>query len=661
MLHGISVADPYRWLEDGESEEVAAWVAAHNQRTKQALEVRPIWSLWHERLSALTALPNIGGAVVRADRLFVLERAAGADQFALVVRSAVDRHERSQTLLDPAQRADDSAVAIDWYEPSPDGTLIAIGLSEGGTEQSTLTVIDAVTGAHLPDSIPNTRASSIAWLPDNSGFWYLRYPEGNAYDRHVFFHLLGTDPTDDPVVFDALPTTETWPDVLASDDGRYLLVHMLVGWSRIDAHLLDTETGEWREVISGVEAQSSFFFHAGELCAVTSRDAPNGRVIAAPLHDPSEWRTIVAERDVVLVQAASLGDHLLVVSSEAAVDTVELWDTDGTIRGTIDGFHLISVQSLDTDADVAFLSVASFDAPPSLYRLESGRVEQWSPPPHTSVVPPMTVTQMVYPSVDGTEIGLFVMHRADVEPSPSTPLVLTGYGGFSISETPSWVVRAAAWCAAGGVFAVAGLRGGHEHGEAWHRAGRRGNKQNVFDDFHAAGDWLVTRGLTSPNLLAIEGGSNGGLLMGAAITQRPDLARAVHCAVPLLDMIRFPQFLIARLWTDEYGDPGIADEFAWLHAYSPYHRVVDGTAYPAVLFTTAEGDSRVDPLHARKMAAALTWAGSGQNERPVLLRQGGRSGHGQGKPASMRVRDDADVLAFFSWQLGVETLLDTHL
>jgi prolyl oligopeptidase len=206
------------------------------------------------------------------------------------------------------------------------------------------------------------------------------------------------------------------------------------------------------------------------------------------------------------------------------------------------------------------------------------------------------------------------------------------------------------------VFAVAGLRGGYEHGEPWHRAGRRANKQNVFDDFHAAGDWLVDRGYTSRDLLAIEGGSNGGLLMGVAMTQRPDLARAVHCAVPLLDMIRFPQFLIARLWTDEYGDPDVAEEFAWLHAYSPYHNVTEQAEYPAVLFTTAEGDSRVDPMHARKMAAMLTWASSTQDRHPILLRQSGRSGHGQGKPANMRVRDEADVLSFFCWQLGVEAM-----
>ena len=657
MLHGVEVADPYRWLEEGESEEVAAWVAAHNERTNQALEARPTWSQWHERLSALTALPTVGSAAVRGDLLFVLGREAGADQFALSVQSAVDRTSPARVLLDPAQRAADGAVAIDWYEPSPDGTLVAIGLSEGGTEQSTLSVIDVRTGLRLDDSIPNTRASSIAWLPDNSGFWYLRYPPGDNYNRHVYFHRIGTDPVEDPLVFDDLPTPETWPDVVASDDGRHVLVYMLVGWGRIDAQLLDTATGEWHEVISGVEAQSSFFFHDGQLFAVTSRDAPNGRLIAASLDNPGDWRTIVPEREVVLTRAASLGDRVIAVSSTAAVDTVELWRTDGTLETSIDDFGLISVQSLDTDDDTAFVAVGSFTAPPMLYRVVAGQAERWSADLDTSIVPPLTVTQRTFPSKDGTEIGLFVMHRGDVRPSPDTPVLLTAYGGFAIPESPAWVVRAAAWCAAGGVFAVAGLRGGYEHGEAWHKAGRRAQKQNVFDDFHAA-DWLVANGYTSRNMLAIEGGSNGGLLMGVAITQRPDLARAVHCAVPLLDMIRFPQFLIARLWTDEYGDPEIAEEFGWLHAYSPYHHVTAGAEYPAVLFTTAEGDSRVDPLHARKMTAMLTWASSSQVERPILLRQSGRSGHGQGKPANMRVRDDADVLSFLCWQLGIESTMN---
>ncbi len=248
-------------------------------------------------------------------------------------------------------------------------------------------------------------------------------------------------------------------------------------------------------------------------------------------------------------------------------------------------------------------------------------------------------------------IGLFLIHRADVTPGPDTPVILRGYGGFAIAEAPVWNPQIAAWCERGGLYAIAGLRGGFEHGEAWHAAGKRANKQNVFDDFHAAADHLVEQGLAARDRLAIAGGSNGGLLVGAALTQRPDLCRAVWCAVPLLDMIRFPEFLIARLWTDEYGDPEIAEEFGWLWGYSPYHRVVEGGRYPALLLTTAEGDSRVDPLHARKMAALLQHSAADQDERPVLLHQESRAGHGVGKPVGKRADEYADVLAFLDWQL----------
>jgi prolyl oligopeptidase len=270
------------------------------------------------------------------------------------------------------------------------------------------------------------------------------------------------------------------------------------------------------------------------------------------------------------------------------------------------------------------------------------------------LIPDLAVSRVEYPSSDGTLIGLFLVHRSDVVPDPDTPTILNGYGGFAISETPMWSPMIVAWCAAGGLYAIAGLRGGFERGEAWHQAGRRADKQNVFDDFHAAADWLVATGRTSRRRLAIAGGSNGGLLMGVAVTQRPDLCRAVWCAVPLLDMIRFPQFLIAKLWTDEYGDPDMADEFGWLHAYSPYHHVIEGERYPAILLTTAEGDTRVDPLHARKMAAMLQWAVPDQHDRPVLLHQETRAGHGAGKPVGKRAAEQADVLAFFSWQLGLE-------
>lgn len=646
--------DPYRWLENGDSAEVTSWVAAHNQRTRQALDARPDRDRWLERLAALIALPTVMSIHVRGEQLFVMERPAGADQFVLTTRRVDDPASASRLLVDPAALADDGAAAIDWFVPSPDGSLVAYGISHGGTEDSVLHVLDVASGTTLADTIADTRAAAIAWLPDSGGFWYTRYPPGDLYRRHVRFHQLGDDPSADAVIFDRLPTPESWPDVQVSPDGAFLVVTLLVGWGRYDVHVLERATGQWRVAIEGVEAQTGFVFHDGWLVGVTTVDAPSGRVVAAHPSTPGQWHTLIAERPgTVMGRVVSCGNELLVVTAHEAIDTVERWtwsvDSVPSVAaaGVLDLPTPMAVQSLDADGGVAAIVVATFTRPPAVWLWSDGEL-RGDAATDEAAVPHITVSHVHYPSLDGTSIGLFIAHRSDVVPSPETPLVLTGYGGFAIAETPAWMPQLAAWCASGGVYAIAGLRGGYEHGEAWHHAGRRGNKQQVFDDFHAAADWLVEQGMTSRDRMAVVGGSNGGLLVGAALTQRPGLARAVWCAVPLLDMVRFPQFLIARLWTDEYGDPDIAEEFAWLHAYSPYHHVADGVAYPAVLLTTAEGDTRVDPLHARKMAAALNAAGS---PNPVLLHQEGRAGHGVGKPASMRVRDGADVLAFLSWQL----------
>ena len=657
VYHGVEVRDPYRWLEDGESPAVADWVAAHNQRTRSTLSDRPAWDRWQQCLSSLIGLPTTQSLSVHGEQLFVVERPAGADQYSLVVRSAVDPTMPARTLLDPATLAADGAVAIDWFQPSPDGSVVAYGLSEGGSENSVLHVMEVATRVVYPLRIPNTRAASVAWLPDTSGFWYAVYPDGDEYNRHIRFHRGGTDVASDPVVFDRLPTPESWPDVSTSRDGRYVLIHVLVTWTRIDIHLLDTTTDTWTVVVEGVDATTSLQFDGDSLVGVTMRDAPNGRVVRAPLSDPAAWVTIVPERpDVVLApfgRFAPLGDEVLVTASSVAVDRVERWPSGEVIELGVAG-----VAALDADDGRAFIAVATFGAPIGVRRFTAADgLQPWGDAIDSTLLPDLTVTQVYYPSLDGTSIPMFVIHRADVTPSKNTPLILNGYGGFAIAETPAWMPYVAAWCSAGGVFCIAGLRGGYEHGDAWHHAGRRANKQRVFDDFHAAGDWLVAQGYTSREIFGVTGRSNGGLLMGAAITQRPDLARAVWCGVPLLDMIRFPQFLIARLWTDEYGDPDVAEEFRWLHEYSPYHHVQHGGAYPAVLFTTAESDGRVDPCHARKMAALLTWASNSQSEHPILLLQHGRAGHGVGKPASMVVAEYADALTFFSWQLGADSLV----
>jgi len=663
ILHGVAVPDPYRWLEDGESEEVRQWVAAQNAHTRQALDARPDRRRWHERLVALMQLPVVGALQVRGPHLFCLERPAGAEQFLLTRRSATDPSVEPVVLLDPAVGTDDAAHAIDWFHASRDGSLVAVGTSEGGSEDSVLRVLDARDGRDLGEAIPNTRACSLAWEPDGSGFVYTRYPEGDQYHRTVHRHVLGTPWEDDPVVWAEHPDPQSWPDVTVSPDGRWLLVHVLVGWARVDVHLLDRTSGTWRTLIAGEEATTSLSFAADgtSLVGVTTRHAPKGRVVRAALATPEAdaWTTLVPEGDEVIGTVAVAADELLVVTTRRAVDTVRRYDAGGQPLGTVDGLgDAVAVSALTADRDTgdAFVVVEAFEAPTSAHLVRRGETvaTPWVTVPAGGVVPDLTVTQHTYPSLDGTSIGLFLIHRRDVQPGPDVPLILNGYGGFAISETPVWSPQIAAWCANGGVYAVAGLRGGLEEGEAWHHAGRREHKQNVFDDFHAGADWLVATGRASRERLAVLGRSNGGLLVGVAMTQRPDLCRAVWCGVPLLDMIRFPQFLIARLWTSEYGDPDVPEEFAWLHAYSPYHHVVDGTCYPATLFTTAEGDSRVDPLHARKMAARVQAASSCQDERPILLYQEERAGHGVGKPVSKRADELADGLTFLGWQLGLE-------
>jgi prolyl oligopeptidase len=683
LLHGVAVPDPYRWLEAGESLDTVEWVAAQNERTREALDARPDRVRWHERLVALMQLPTAGGCQVRGDRLFVLERPTGAQQFRLTLTAASRVDEAGAAggagaaadvvLIDPASAAVDAAAAIDWFEPSDDGRFVAYGMSEGGTENSVLRVLDVDAVTVLADEIPNCRAASVSWRPDGTGFWYTRYPENDEYQRTVWFHEVGADWHDDALVWDDLPTPETWASVEVSPDGTHLLLHAMVGWGNVEVHVAPLAagevTGEWRPIVKGSEAVTSLTFGGDGLVGVTTVDAPRGRAVTASLDAPEidSWRTLVAEGSAVRTRFAISGDELLVAASDHGIDRIERYDVaTGSMRGALDDLGVAGVVSLagdrsrDAGGARAFFTISSFTQPTAIWRWDaSDGLARWAPSVDdgagqavASTLAPLQVSWRQYPSLDGTPIGIFLIHRADVTPDASTPAILNGYGGFAITESPAWSPTIAAWCERGGLYAIAGLRGGYEEGEAWHHAGRRGNKQNVFDDFHAAGDWLVAQGLTSRARLAIAGGSNGGLLVGAALTQRPEAYRAVWCAVPLLDMIRFPQFLIARLWTDEYGDPDVAEEFAWLYAYSPYHHVQAGAQYPAVLFTTAEGDSRVDPCHARKMAALLQHEATGQDEHPILFFQEGRAGHGVGKPVSKRADEVADTLAFFSWQLG---------
>lgn len=667
VIHGCEITDPFRWLEDGDDERTRRWVSQQNAHTDDVLSRLPGRVELRDALSALLRAGSSVACSVAGDRVFSLERWGHHDQAVLVVRSS-RAPGLARTIVDPHRLTDDPTAAIDWFHPSPDGHLVAYGLSSGGDERSTLHVLDVDAGELRPDRIPGTRAASVAWLPDSTAFAYTRYPESGTipvedegYWRRVFWHRLGDDWRGDELIFGDLPDKTAWPNVTISRDGRWLLVHISLGWSRVDVHMLDRLNGAWTVLIEGIEAVSAFDVVGDQLVGVTTLDADRGHVVSAPVvaawHD--NWCTIVPESDAVIEALVPTSESLLVLSTRAAVSHLDRYAFDGTGHVEIELPELGSLVGLSgsRNRDDAFMSFTSFATPPTMFRW-SGGLEPWSHlreyedegdgPTGTYVV-----EQVRYPSTDGTEITMFLIRSAATRPGPDTPCILTAYGGFAVTMGPGYSAAVVAVCDVGGIYAVANIRGGAEKGEAWHRAGMREHKQQSFDDFFAAADWLVTNTYTSRDRLAIRGGSNGGLLMGAAITQRPELCRAAQVAVPLLDMLRYHRFLIAKLWIPEYGDPEVTEEFAWLHEYSPYHRVVDGTCYPSVLLTSAEGDSRVDPMHARKMTARLQEATSCGSERPVLLREEGRAGHGQGKPVSKQADELTDALGFLFWQIGV--------
>ena len=595
IIHGVATPDPYRWLEADDDRQVVAWSTEQDRRTREALGSLACRPGWHERFLALLTEPVSAGATRRGPWLFTLERGAGRQQFVLVVRPVVDPTAPPRVLVDPAGLAGDAAVALDWFYPSLDGARVAYGLSEGGDERSTLHVLDVITGESRPDRIPHTHASAVAWLPSGEAFRYVRYPPGQEYGRRVYEHHLGAGWADDGLVWDDLPTPEAWTDVAVSPDGRWTVVSAMVGWSRVDVWRRDEATGEWATLLSGVDAVTGVRFDGARFVALTTLDAPKGRVVAIdPAHPAAaDWVTLVAEGDDVLEGVRPVAGGLLTWGLHDACARMTHHHPDGTVVAPVplpSGVSLSGVAG-SRDDDLVLLQLEAFTSPARLARWHVGApaVEMLPSPGSSLDAAAFVTTHTAYRSPDGTEVGLFLVHRADVTPGPATPCMLTGYGGFAIAETPAWSPTYAAWCERGGLYAVAGLRGGIEHGEAWHQAGMRANKQRVFDDFHAAADHLVAAGLTSRDRLAIRGGSNGGLLVGAAVTQRPDLCRVAVCQVPLLDMVRFPRFLIAKLWAGEYGDPEVAEEFGWLRAYSPYHHVVEGTDYPAVLLTTADG------------------------------------------------------------------------
>jgi prolyl oligopeptidase len=668
-IHGTKITDPYRWLEDGNSAETQKWVAEEMAYTRSVLDPLPGRGEIRKRLTELLGTGDIGVPKIGGKYFFYTRRDGLQNQPVLYVREGIDGKDRA--LVDVNSLASDGTISLDWFFPAEHGKYVAYGTSANGSEMSTLHIIETRTGKVLPDTIEHTRAASIAWMPDNSGFYYTRYPkkgdvpEGQErYNRHVFFHELGVDPEKDQLIFGEGRDSDDWPSVSLDNDGRMLLISVAQGWSKSELFLMDLKKGTPpTRITTGKNFLYSASVYNGRVYIVTNEDAPRYRmfVTEAGEYDRDDWKEIVPQTGGILKAAPIYGGKIFAQYEQNASSQLKVFDLQGNLNGNIELPSVGTVFGVGGkwDREEIFYRFESFTVAPSIYRydLETRSTSLWAKVDAPTVdASAYDVKQEWFHSKDGTRVPMFIVHKKGLKKDGHNPTLLTGYGGFNISLTPQFDRATFLWLEHGGVYAVANLRGGSEFGEDWHRAGMLDKKQNVFDDMIAAAEYLISEKYTHKDHLAIEGGSNGGLLMGAMITQRPDLFRAVVCRVPLLDMLRYQNFMIARRWIPEYGNPENPEQFNWLHAYSPYQHVKTGTEYPAVLFMIADSDSRVDPMHARKMTALMqSVASNGKSkDRPILLRVEAKAGHGAGAPVSKQIEEGTDIFAFLMWQLGAK-------
>ena len=667
--HGVEVADPYRWLEDDvrESDEVKTWVEAQNEVTFAYLGDIPERDVIAGRMTELWNYERFGRPSKEGGRYYYSYNDGLMNQDQVFVQDALDAE--PTLLLDPNAWSEDGTVALASYFPSPDGQHVAYLIQDGGSDWRVAQVIKVDTGEVLEDELEWLKFTGLSWAADGSGFYYSRYPETSEEDKFqalnlnqaVYFHRLGTAQADDELVFTDPDNPDWGYSANVSDDGRHLVITVWKGtdsrYQILHQDLTDPDS-EPRFIIEGFDYDYSAIGSIGdEVYFRTNRDAPKNRLIAIDTTNPApeNWREIIPESDDVLDGVSLVGGKIIADYMQDAQTVVKIFELDGEQSGTVDlpGIGTAAGFGGKVDDPETFFSYTSFDTPTTVNRLdvETGEVTVFRQPDVPFDTSEYVVKQVFYESKDGTRVPMFISHRKDVKLDGTAPTMLYGYGGFNISLTPSFSITRFAWMEMGGIYAVANLRGGGEYGKAWHKAGTKLNKQNVFDDFIAAAEYLVDEEYTVPSRLAIFGGSNGGLLVGAVTNQRPDLFGAAIPAVGVMDMLRFQEFTAGRFWVDDYGSSDNAEEFEALYAYSPYHNIQAGAEYPAVLVTTADTDDRVVPGHSFKYAAALQKAQGGT--RPVLIRIETRAGHGAGTPTEMIIDDYADRWAFLVKSLNM--------
>ncbi|MDR7301038.1 prolyl oligopeptidase family serine peptidase [Haloactinomyces albus] len=680
-LHGHRVADPYRWLEDTEDPRTPAWSRAQDELARGRLDALPGRETAADSMRSLLQAGSVSAPVWRAGRAFFTRRAPEQEFPVLYVRDS-DGTER--TLLDVTDLDPSGLTTLDRWSASLEGDRLAYQVSAGGDEESLLYVLDVAGGELLDGPIDRCRYSSIGWLPGGDEFFYIRrlppesVPEDEQqFHRRVWRHRVGTSPDEDLLIHGAGLHHTFFFDASVSRDGRWLLIHGSPGTARRDSVWIadlsrsGTVPRLHRILDTSEEVRASAWVERdGRMYVQTTLNAARWRLcVADPEHpDPANWTELIAEDSDSVLEAVRWFDpgdeapRLVVLRTRHAVSEVTLHDpATGTRTGTVPlpgTGQVTALTTVDehtgTDRDRLWIGWTDFTTPPCVhcYSQAAGRTALVEQAPGTRDSTAVYTRQVSYASADGTTVRMFVLSPTP-DPDATRPALMTGYGGFSLPMEPGYSPTALAWVTAGGVWALPCLRGGGEEGEHWHRAGMRESKQNVFDDFHAAAEHLVTHGWTTPEQLAITGGSNGGLLVGAALTQRPDLYRAVVCSAPLLDMVRYENFLLGRLWSEEYGSADDPEELGWLLSYSPYHNVRERTDYPSVLFTVFESDTRVDPGHARKMCAALQHAtASDPNKRPILLRRETEVGH-SARSVSRTVGLATDQLTFLAEATGL--------
>ncbi len=682
-IFGHQVSDPYRWMEDAGRAERADWL---RDQSRLFLAQREGWPGRDDLTARVRELLNVGVVgtpVWRGERSFFTKREPGQEHAVLCTQVADGPVE---VLVDPMAIDPSGLTTLDAWQPDKEGRLLAYQLSAGGDEESLLRVLDVGTGSVVDGPIDRCRYSNVAWLPGGKAFYYTRrlppseVPSGESqYHRRVYLHQVGTPAEEDVLIFGTGRDKTDYYYASVSRDGRWLFLSASRGTApRNDIWLADLSSSDpsspdLQAVQEEVDAQTSVRAgRDGQMYVFTDLDAPRGRIAVADpgsVADRASWRDLIGEdpeavlRGYAILDGAELARPVLVASwTRHALSEISVHDlaTGSRLAG-------VSLPGLGTAGGLserpeggheAWFGYTDYTTPPLVLRFDArdSSVQTWAAAPGSAPVPSVTARQVTYRSADGTPVRMLVISGASGGapdgPGGPRPTLLTGYGGFDISLTPAYSPNALAWVAAGGVYAVANLRGGSEEGEEWHRAGMLDRKQNVFDDFRAAAQTLIRDGWTTPGQLAISGGSNGGLLVGAALTQWPSLFAAVICSAPLLDMVRYERFGLGQTWNVEYGSASDAAQLGWLLSYSPYHHVVPGTAYPAVLFTVFTNDTRVDPVHAYKMCAALQHATSSGSSRPVLLRAEDQVGHGA-RAVSRTAELAGDTLAFAARYTGL--------